>query len=126
MRFVVRLYPNVSGDEARRAVTEHALPADPSRMAWAKDQSERRHCGILEVLEAEIPVQVLSNCVEQVWSFWSFWPIVLAPKSLIYKAVQIALLTIYDMCKAVDRGMTINGVRLLEKQGGKSGHYVAG
>jgi cyclic pyranopterin phosphate synthase len=40
-------------------------------------------------------------------------------------AVQIALLTIYDMCKAVDRGMTITGVRLLEKQGGQSGHYVA-
>jgi cyclic pyranopterin monophosphate synthase len=40
-------------------------------------------------------------------------------------AVQLALLTIYDMCKAVDRGMTITGVRLLEKQGGKSGHYVA-
>jgi cyclic pyranopterin monophosphate synthase len=41
-------------------------------------------------------------------------------------AVQIALLTIYDMCKAVDRGMTITGVHLLEKQGGKSGHYRAG
>jgi cyclic pyranopterin phosphate synthase len=40
-------------------------------------------------------------------------------------AVQIALLTIYDMCKAVDRGMTINGVRLLEKHGGKSGSYRA-
>jgi cyclic pyranopterin phosphate synthase len=40
-------------------------------------------------------------------------------------AVQVALLTIYDMCKAVDRGMTITNVRLLEKQGGKSGHYVA-
>jgi cyclic pyranopterin phosphate synthase len=40
-------------------------------------------------------------------------------------AVQIALLTIYDMCKAVDRGMTINAVRLVEKQGGKSGHYRA-
>jgi cyclic pyranopterin monophosphate synthase len=40
-------------------------------------------------------------------------------------AVQVALLTIYDMCKAVDRGMTITGVRLLEKQGGKSGHYLA-
>jgi cyclic pyranopterin phosphate synthase len=40
-------------------------------------------------------------------------------------AVQIALLTIYDMCKAVDRGMVITGVRLLEKQGGQSGHYVA-
>ena len=41
-------------------------------------------------------------------------------------AVQVALLTIYDMCKAADRGMTITGVHLLEKQGGKSGHYVAG
>ena len=41
-------------------------------------------------------------------------------------AVQVALLTIYDMCKAVDRGMTIQGVRLLEKHGGKSGRYSAG
>ena len=41
-------------------------------------------------------------------------------------AVQVALLTIYDMCKAVDRGMTIEGVRLLEKRGGKSGTYLAG
>ena len=40
-------------------------------------------------------------------------------------AVQVALLTIYDMCKAVDRGMTITDVHLLEKKGGKSGHYVA-
>lgn len=40
-------------------------------------------------------------------------------------AVQVALLTIYDMCKAVDRGMTINGVRLQEKRGGKSGDYRA-
>ena len=38
-------------------------------------------------------------------------------------ATQIALLTIYDMCKAVDRGMSIEGVRLLEKSGGKSGHW---
>ncbi len=40
-------------------------------------------------------------------------------------AVQIALLTIYDMCKAVDRGMCIEHVRLLEKSGGKSGDYRA-
>src|SRR5436190_11035933 len=40
-------------------------------------------------------------------------------------AVQVALLTIYDMCKAVDRGMTMEGIRLLEKRGGKSGEYVA-
>ncbi len=38
-------------------------------------------------------------------------------------ATQIALLTIYDMCKAVDRGMVIQSVRLLEKDGGKSGHW---
>ena len=40
-------------------------------------------------------------------------------------AVQVALLTVYDMCKAVDRGMTITGVRVLEKHGGKSGSFVA-
>lgn len=39
-------------------------------------------------------------------------------------AVQIALLTIYDMCKGVDRGMQIQSVGLLEKAGGKSGHWV--
>ena len=39
-------------------------------------------------------------------------------------AVQIALLTIYDMCKAVDRGMTMTDVRVLEKHGGKSGSFV--
>ena len=40
-------------------------------------------------------------------------------------AVQIGLLTIYDMCKAVDRGMVMGDIRLLEKQGGKSGHWRA-
>ncbi len=40
-------------------------------------------------------------------------------------AVQVALLTIYDMCKAVDRGMCMTDIRLLEKQGGKSGHWQA-
>lgn len=38
-------------------------------------------------------------------------------------AVQIALLTVYDMCKAVDRGMTLTDIRLLEKTGGKSGDW---
>lgn len=40
-------------------------------------------------------------------------------------AVSVALLTIYDMCKAVDRGMEISRIRLLEKQGGRSGHWQA-
>ena len=41
-------------------------------------------------------------------------------------AVSIALLTIYDMCKAADHGMILGEIRLLEKQGGKSGHWNAG
>jgi cyclic pyranopterin phosphate synthase len=41
-------------------------------------------------------------------------------------AASVAALTIYDMCKAVDRGMVIESVRLLEKLGGKSGHFKAG
>jgi cyclic pyranopterin monophosphate synthase len=40
-------------------------------------------------------------------------------------AVQVGLLTIYDMCKAADRGMVIGEVRLLEKRGGKSGEWTA-
>ncbi len=40
-----------------------------------------------------------------------------------FTATQIALLTIYDMCKAVDRGMIIQSVRLVQKSGGKSGHW---
>lgn len=40
-------------------------------------------------------------------------------------ATQIALLTIYDMCKGIDRDMVIQSVRLLEKKGGKSGHWLS-
>ena len=40
-------------------------------------------------------------------------------------AVSVGLLTIYDMCKATDRGMIIEDIRLLEKAGGKSGHWLA-
>ena len=40
-------------------------------------------------------------------------------------AASVAALTLYDMCKAVDRGMEIGSVRLLEKKGGRSGHWVA-
>jgi cyclic pyranopterin phosphate synthase len=40
-------------------------------------------------------------------------------------AVQVGLLTIYDMCKAADRGMVMGGIRVLEKRGGKSGHWRA-
>jgi cyclic pyranopterin phosphate synthase len=40
-------------------------------------------------------------------------------------AVSVGLLTIYDMCKAIDRGMTMSEIKLLEKQGGKSGNWQA-
>lgn len=40
-------------------------------------------------------------------------------------AVSVACLTVYDMVKAVDRGITISDIRLIEKQGGKSGHFIA-
>jgi cyclic pyranopterin phosphate synthase len=41
-------------------------------------------------------------------------------------AVSVGLLTVYDMCKAVDRGMRIEGIHLVEKSGGRSGHFKAG
>ncbi|MEY8264424.1 MAG: cyclic pyranopterin monophosphate synthase MoaC, partial [Bermanella sp.] len=40
-------------------------------------------------------------------------------------AASVAALTLFDMCKAVDKDMEIGGLRVLEKQGGKSGHFVA-
>ena len=46
------------------------------------------------------------------------------PERLMNQRLSLALLTIYDMCKAVDRGMTITDVRVREKHGGKSGSFV--
>jgi cyclic pyranopterin phosphate synthase len=40
-------------------------------------------------------------------------------------AASVGLLTVYDMCKAVDRGMRIEGIHLVEKSGGRSGHFKA-
>ena len=70
-----------------------------------------------EVLEGSVPTIVCNATAETVG------PTGVEMEAL--TAVQVALLTIYDMCKAADRGMTINDVKLLEKQGGKSGHWVA-
>jgi cyclic pyranopterin phosphate synthase len=70
-----------------------------------------------EVLEGSVPAIVCNATAETVG------PTGVEMEAL--TAVQVALLTIYDMCKAADRGMTITDVKLLEKQGGKSGHWVA-
>ena len=68
----------------------------------------------LEIREAENSVycQVKTETIEQT-----------GVEMEALSAVQISLLTIYDMCKAVDRGMCIFGVQLLEKSGGKSGTW---
>ena len=70
-----------------------------------------------EVLEGSVPTIVCNATAETVG------PTGVEMEAL--TAVQVALLTIYDMCKAADRGMTITDVKLLEKQGGKSGHWEA-
>jgi len=70
-----------------------------------------------EALEGSIPTIVCNATAETVG------PTGVEMEAL--TAVQVALLTIYDMCKAADRGMTITDVKLLEKQGGKSGRWVA-
>jgi cyclic pyranopterin phosphate synthase len=70
-----------------------------------------------EVLEGSVPTIVCNATAETVG------PTGVEMEAL--TAVQVALLTIYDMCKAADRGMTITDVKLLEKQGGKSGHWMA-
>jgi cyclic pyranopterin phosphate synthase len=71
-----------------------------------------------EVLEGSVPTIVCNATAETVG------PTGVEMEAL--TAVQVALLTIYDMCKAADRGMVMTDVKLLEKQGGKSGHWVAG
>ena len=45
--------------------------------------------------------------------------------TLALTAVQVGLLTVYDMCKAADRGMVIGEIRVLEKHGGKSGDWTS-
>jgi len=66
------------------------------------------------------PAQSSVNCTAQVETFGKT-----GVEMEALTAVQIGLLTIYDMCKAVDRGMVMMDVRVLEKQGGKSGDWTA-
>jgi len=65
-----------------------------------------------------MPVQLLSNQDGQSGIQSSLL-------AFLNQRLTVALLTIYDRCKAVDRGMTITDVKLIEKHGGKSGSYVA-
>ncbi len=62
------------------------------------------------------------SCVECVATAESFGRTGVEMEAL--TAVAVGLLTIYDMCKAAERGMRIEAIRLLEKKGGKSGHWI--
>jgi cyclic pyranopterin phosphate synthase len=81
-------------------------------------------CHPLALTRVAVEFQVLrdANAVECVATVETVGPTGVEMEAL--TAVQVALLTIYDMCKAVDRGMTITDVRVREKHGGKSGSFV--
>ena len=73
------------------------------------------------MLATEFPVPVLSHKVGKKLSFSIGADRCGEAKSLIYQGRQVALLTIYDMCNAVDRGMRITDVHVLEKHGWEVG-----
>lgn len=74
-------------------------------------------------VEFHLPAEGAGGAIECVATAETVGPTGVEMEAL--TAVQIGLLTIYDMCKAVDRAMTIDGVHLREKHGGRSGSYVA-
>lgn len=82
-------------------------------------------CHPIALTRVAVDFEVLpgQNAVRCTATAETTWPTGVEMEAL--TAVQVALLTIYDMCKAVDRGMEMTGVRLLEKRGGKSGDFVA-
>lgn len=73
-------------------------------------------------VEVEFHPDSLSSAIECVATAETFGRTGVEMEAL--SAAAIGLLTIYDMCKAVDRGMVLGDIRLLEKRGGKSGHWV--
>jgi len=81
----------------------HPLPLTHVAVAFAIDESR-------SAVEIEVTTQTLGRTGVEMEAL---------------TAVSAGLLTIYDMCKSVDRGMRIEAIRLLEKMGGKSGHFLA-
>lgn len=75
----------------------------------------------LTSVEVEFEYQPEHSCVHCLTSVKTTGPTGVEMEAL--TAVQVALLTIYDMCKAVDRGMSMSNIQLVEKMGGKSGHW---
>ena len=110
-----------------------ALPANPKGnplevARFAGIQAAKRTadlipmCHPLTLSHADVQAEIVQGGVRITASVATTGPTGVEMEAL--TAVQVALLTIYDMCKAVDRGMCIQSVRLLEKSGGKSGHWL--
>jgi len=81
------------------------------------------HPLMLSKVDVELTLNHGENCVDIRCTAKTTGPTGVEMEAL--TGVTVAALTIYDMCKAVDRGMTINQVRLVEKSGGKSGLWKA-
>ncbi len=81
------------------------------------------HPLMLSKVDVELELNYEKNCVDIRCTAKTTGPTGVEMEAL--TGVTVAALTIYDMCKAVDRGMQINQVRLVEKAGGKSGHWKA-
>lgn len=81
-------------------------------------------CHPLAITRVKVDFELGDNCVQCIVQVETVGPTGVEMEAL--TAVQIGLLTIYDMCKAVDRGMVMSQIRVLEKHGGKSGAWVAG
>ncbi len=79
------------------------------------------HSLALTRVAAEFSVDPAESCVSLEVTVQTVGPTGVEMEAL--TAVSVGLLTIYDMCKAVDRGMTISDIGLIEKSGGRSGHY---
>lgn len=79
-------------------------------------------CHPLQISAVKVDFSIESNAIHCAATVKTNGPTGVEMEAL--TAVQVALLTIYDMCKAVDRGMTMSNVQLAEKKGGKSGSWT--
>jgi cyclic pyranopterin monophosphate synthase len=112
--------------KVRRLTNPKGDPLEVARIAGisaAKRTSELIPlCHPLMLTHVDVRVALCQNGMEITSTVTTTGPTGVEMEALV--AASVAALTIYDMCKAVERGITITDLRLLEKKGGRSGHYV--
>jgi len=114
--------------KVRRMKTPKGNPLEIARIAGiaaAKRTAELIPlCHPLLLTHIDVATELCQNGVEIVSRVTATGPTGVEMEAL--TATAVAALTLYDMCKALDRGMEISGIYLVEKAGGRSGHYVRG